>query len=219
MSERKERTKHQTKWKKFFYTLLVVDIIVVVVLFGLIFWPVSETEQATPQEPDEQESTEFVVRTTKENLNDLVNAYVHQLLRDTEHNYSVSLKGDDVHLIGELPVFSSTVPLSVHLDPLVQDNGDVILKQKSISIGLLELPNKKIMAYLKKYLPMPEWVTVNPEKEEIYVAVTEMDIRSNFDFAVEQFDLENNDIAIKIRIPYSRLGIEPDQGARPESIE
>ncbi|MBM7601135.1 uncharacterized protein YpmS [Virgibacillus halotolerans] len=216
MSERKDRIKHKTKWKQFFYTLLVVDIIVLVVLLGLIFWPVSETERAAPKEPDEQESSEFVVRTTKENLNELVNAYIHQLLRGTKHDYSVSLEGDDVHLIGELPVFSSTVPLSIHLDPQVQDNGDVILKQKSISIGLLELPNKKIMEYLKKYLPMPEWVTVDPKKEEIYVAVTKMDIRSNFEVAVEQFDLENNDIAIKIRIPYSTLGIEPDLDVRPE---
>lgn len=216
MSERKERNKHKTKWKQFFYTLLIIDIAVLVVLFALVFWPISKTESTVPQEPEEQESSEFVVRTTKENLNELVNAYVHQLLRGTEHDYSVSLEGDDVHLIGELPVFSSTVPLSIHLDPHVQDNGDVILKQKSISIGLLELPNKKIMEYLKKYLPMPDWVNVDPKKEEIYVAVTKMDIRSNFEFAVEQFDLANNDIAIKIRIPYSTLGINPDMDVKPE---
>jgi uncharacterized protein YpmS len=217
MSERKDRLKHKPKWKQFFYTLLVVDIIILVVLLGLVFWPVSKTERTVPEKPDEEEGSEFVVRTTKENLNELVNAYMHQLLRGTKHDYSVSLEGDDVHLIGELPVFSSTVPLSIHLDPHVQDNGDVILKQKSISIGLLELPNKKIMEYLKKYLPLPNWVTIDPKREEIYVAVTKMDIRSNFDVAVEQFDLENNDIAIKIRIPYSTLGLEPDLNFRPEA--
>lgn len=217
MSERKERSKHKTKWKKLFYILLSLNIIVLLVLIGLIFWPISKTEIATPKEPIEQESSEFVVRTTKENLNELVNAYIHQLLRGTDHKYSISLEEDDVHLIGELPVFSSSVPLSVHLEPRVQDNGDVILKQKSISIGLLELPNKKIMEYLRKYLPMPKWVTVNPKEEEIYVAVTEMDIRSNFQVAVEEFDLENNNIGIKIRIPYSTLGLDPDLDNKPES--
>src|SRR5699024_2643998 len=83
------------------------------------------------------------------------------------------------------------------------------LKQKSISIGLLELPNKKIMEYMEQYLPMPEWVIVNPQEEEIYVAVTDMDIKSNFEVSVEHIDLQTNHLAFKIRIPYETLAIDP----------
>lgn len=207
MSGRKTRNKNRNKWKRLFYSLITVNIIFWVILLGLILWPVPKTEINPHSETDEQESSEFIVRTTKENLNELVNAYLEQLLQGTKQKYSISIE-EDVHLIGELPVFSTTVPLSVHLEPFIQDNGDVILKQKSISIGLLELPNKKIMEYLKKYLPMPEWVTVNPKEEEIYVAVSEMEIRSNFEVAMEEIDLEGNNIAIKIKIPYSTMGIE-----------
>src|SRR5699024_5888875 len=66
-----------------------------------------------------------------------------------------------------------------------------------------------IMEYIKKYLPMPEWVTVNPEKEEIYVAVTQMDIKSNFKVGIERIDLEANNLAFKIKVPYKTLGIDP----------
>ena len=204
---RQKRTINK-KWKLFFYILLTINIIVFLTVTLLIFWPVSETEEPTVVDHSEEEGSEFVVRTTKENLNELVNAYMDKFLHDTKHQYSISLE-DDVHLQGELPAFSSTVPLSVHLEPIVQDNGDVILKQKSISIGLLELPNKKIMEYIKKYLPMPEWVTVNPEKEEIYVAVTQMDIKSNFKVGIERIDLEANNLAFKIKVPYKTLGIDP----------
>ncbi|WP_404455919.1 YpmS family protein [Oceanobacillus kapialis] len=207
MKDRTNRLKAKSKWKKLFYGLLILNIAVILILLALIFWPVPDAtypeNEATPQD----ESSEFVVRTTKQNLNDLINAYTDQLLQGTRHQYRIELD-EDVHLIGELPVFSSTVPLSAHLEPLVQENGDIILKQKSISIGLLELPNKKIMEYIGKYLPMPDWVTVNPEKEEIYVAVTEMDIRSNFEVGVEHIDLEANNLAFRIRIPYQTLGID-----------
>lgn len=199
------------KWKQLFYILLVINIIVFVTVISLIFWPVSESEVHTGPDYDEKEGSEFVVRTTKENLNELINAYIDKFLHDTKHQYSVSLE-DDVHLQGELPVFSTTVPLSIHLEPIVQDNGDVILKQRSISIGLLELPNKKIMEYLAKYLPMPEWVTVNPKDEEIYVAVTDMDIKSNFQVGIEQIDLEANNLSFKIKVPYETLGIDPPKG-------
>src|SRR5690625_1210498 len=195
-------------WKRLFFILLTVNIAVIILLLALIFWPVPEKDFPDESETTEKKSSEFVIRTTKENLNELVNAYLSEWLKNTNHQYRISLE-DDVHLVGELPVFSSTVPLSVHLEPIVQDNGDVILKQKSISIGLLELPNKKIMEYIKKYLPMPERVTVNPEKEEIYVAVTQMDIKSNIKVGIERIDLEANNLAFKIKVPYKTLGIEP----------
>jgi uncharacterized protein YpmS len=208
MSKKELRGK---KWKQFFYILLAVNLIVLVTIASLIFWPVSDSEVPTSGDYDEKASSEFVVRTTKENLNELMNAYIDKFLHDTKHQYSITLE-NDVHLQGELPVFSSTVPLSVHLEPLVQENGDVILKQKSISVGLLELPNKKIMEYIKKYLPMPEWVTVNPKEEEIYVAVTDMEIKSNFEVGIERIDLEANNLAFKIKVPYETLGIEPPKG-------
>lgn len=198
----------KSKWKWVFFTLLTLNIIALTIFSALIFWPVSETEYTYTGHMTAPDSSEFVVRTTKKNLNELVNAYIENLTEGTKHRYSISLD-EDVHLIGELPVFSTTVPLSVHLVPFVQENGDIILKQKSISVGLLQLPNKKIMEYMEKFLPMPEWVTINPKEEEIYVAITEMEIKSNFKVGVENFDLDANNLAFRINIPYKTLGIDP----------
>lgn len=194
-------------WRKMFFYLLSLNMLLFLLIIVFIFWPVSSTEAPPENTLETHESSEFVVRTTKKNLNELVNAYLDKLLRGTNQQYNISLE-DGVRLVGELPVFSTTVPLFIHFEPIVQENGDIILKQKSISVGLLQLPNKKIMEYIKKYLPMPEWVTVNPKEEEIYVAVTDMDIRSNFQVSVEHFDLEANNLSFKIKVPYKSLGID-----------
>lgn len=201
-----KKLQSNNKWKKLFFSLFTLNIITIILIVSLVFWPVEQVQIPTIDEPPSEASSEFIVRTTKNNLNELVNAYIEQLLKGTNHQYRISLE-EDVHLLGELPVFSTTVPLSIHLDPIVQDNGDLVLVQKSISIGLLQLPNKKIMEYIQTYLPTPEWVSINPEEEEIYVAVSEMDIRSNFQISVEQFDLEANHLAFKIKVPYRTLGI------------
>ncbi|GAA0435829.1 YpmS family protein [Lentibacillus halophilus] len=196
-------------WRQLFLWLCGVNALIIIVIVALLFWPVSETDTPEPTKEDTKPSSEFIVRTSKQNLNELVNAYIDKLLKGSNHHYQVTLK-DNVKLVGELPAFSSSVRVSLQLDPVVQNNGDVILKQKSISIGQLQLPNKKIMEYLKKYLPMPKWVTVDPANEEIYVAVTDMTIRSNFRISVEQFDLKANNLAFKINVPYESLGIEMD---------
>jgi uncharacterized protein YpmS len=201
------RKKNKNKWKRYFFVLLLLNVSLFLTITILIFWPIDHTKTLVQEHETNQDNSEFIIRTTKKNLNELVNAYMYEYLKDTNYQYRVSLE-EDVHLIGELPVFSTTVPISIRLEPIVQKNGDVILKQKSISLGLMELPNQKIMEYMDKYLPMPEWVTINPEEEEIYVAVTQMEIKSNFRVSVEQMDLEKNNLAFKLNVPYKTLGIE-----------
>ncbi|WP_152656943.1 YpmS family protein [Oceanobacillus sp. CFH 90083] len=207
MRVKNRQLKINNKWKAGFIGLLILNGIILLLLLALIFWPVSDN--AFPQNAviNEQESSEFYIQTTKQNLNNLINAYVEKLLEGTDHHYRILLE-DDVHLMGELPVFSSTVPLSVRFEPIEQANGDLILQQKSISVGLLELPNKKIMEYMDRFLPMPDWVTIDPDSQEIYVAVTDMNLQGNFDVAVQHMDLEANNITMKLVVPYETLGIQ-----------
>ncbi len=133
--------KTKNTWKRLFFWLCGANALIFLFIAALLFWPVPETDTPEPEKEDSSRSSEFVVRTTKQNLNELVNAYIDKLLEESSHHYRVTLD-DDVKLVGELPVFSSSVPVSVHLEPFVQENGDVILKQKSISVGQLQLPNK-----------------------------------------------------------------------------
>lgn len=203
-----ERVKMNKVWKKRFYLLLAINGIIIIGLAVYLYSPIPKKElDIASKQYESENSSQFVVRTTKQNLNNLVNAYLDKLLVNTDHVYSIHLD-EDVQLFGELPLFSSTVPLLIHFEPIVQENGDLVLKQKSISVGQLQLPNKKIMQYVEKYLPTPEWVIINPRDEEVYVKVTEMEIKSNFKIAAEQFDIEANNIAFKIEVPYRTLGID-----------
>lgn len=192
-------------WKLLFMILAAINIIVLLTVAILVFWPVKETP--FPEYKAKNDSSEFIVRTTKKNVNEMIAAYLDNVSQDNKYNFKVQLD-EDVHLKGELPVFSSTVPLNVHLEPLVQDNGDVILKLKNIQVGLLELPNKKIMEYIRDHLPMPEWVKVNPKGEDIYVALTKMEIKSNLRVRAAHIDLPANNIAFKFTIPYDTIGLD-----------
>lgn len=205
-----KKTHPNNPWKKRFTILILVNIIVLV-LFGMyIYSPIPKTEiEQSSNQYKSKNSSEFVVRTTPQNVNDLVNAYIDKLQVNSDYQYTIKMD-EDLQLYGELPVFSSTVPLLIDFDPEVQDNGDLALKVTSISVADLKLPSKKIMQYVKKYLSVPSWVVIQPDKQQVYVNVTEMDIKSNLEVEVQQFDLENNNLAFKIRIPYQTLGIDPN---------
>src|SRR5699024_10485492 len=91
-------------------------------------------------------SFKYTCQRNKNNLNELIKAYLNETLEESKYKYDVYLD-EVVHLEGELPVFSTSIPLYIKLQPNVQDNGDIILKQKSIKLGLLRLPNEKILEY------------------------------------------------------------------------
>src|SRR5699024_6362792 len=110
---RQKRTINK-KWKLLFYILLTINIIVFLTITLLIFWPVSETEEPTVVDHSEEDGSEFIVCTTKEILNELVNAYMEKFLHDTKHLYRISVV-DVVELQCELYGFSSSVSLSVHV--------------------------------------------------------------------------------------------------------
>src|SRR5690625_1034071 len=151
---RTDKHRQKINWKTGFFLILALNIAGLLLLVSLIFWPAEDVELPSESAEIKQESSQFIVRTSKQNLNNLINAYIEHLTENTRHKYRIELE-EDVHLIGELPVFSTTVPLSMHFEPEVAQNGDIILKQESISLGLLELPNRRIMQYLARYLPMP----------------------------------------------------------------
>lgn len=192
----------QNKWKFLFISLLIINLVVILGFFVLLKIPPKETEISSRTSINDDLTSVLTVESDKENLNNLIDAYLKSTLKNTKYKYSVHLD-DVVHLQGELPVFSTTLPLYIELEPTVQPNGDVILKQKSIRLGLLELPNKKILEYMGKYLPLPEWVAVDSKNEDIYVKITEMELDSGFGVKVRAFDLEKDEIKLDFIVPHN----------------
>src|SRR5699024_5829415 len=183
----------QNKWKKLFIGLLILNITIILTLVVLLNIPAKETKITSEPTINDDLTSVLSVESNKDNLN--------ETLEESKYKYDVYLD-EVVHLEGELPVFSTSIPLYIKLQPNVQDNGDIILKQKSIKLGLLRLPNEKILEYVEKYLPLPEWVTIDAKNENIYVKVTEMDLENDFGVEVRDFDLEKDKIRLDFIVPH-----------------
>ncbi|WP_245830986.1 YpmS family protein [Sediminibacillus massiliensis] len=196
----------RNKWKLLFFSLLGINIVILLILLFLIFIPSWTTSNMDWEDIEQQPGAEFTIHSSKENLSELVNAYIDEMFKDNEGNYQVSLE-EEVKITGTLKAFSTDIPFTIRMDPIVQENGDLVLKQKDISLGLLYLPNRKVLEYLNKSYPTPDWVVVNPEEETIYIAVTQIDIKSNFKVRAEKFDLPNDDISFRLKVPNETLGL------------
>ncbi|RDY72060.1 DUF2140 family protein [Halobacillus trueperi] len=187
------------KWRTSFWLLALINVGVVIWLVALVFLPSSYTIVNVDQEKESPDA-EFTIVSTKENMEQLANEYLSELSTQTVFDYSITLDRN-VTLSGNIKAFDQVIPINVELHPEVQKNGDLVLRQEKISLGKLPLPNKKVLEFVKDNYNLPEWVIVNPNEENIYVAVTQMDTASNFNVKVDRFNLNSNQLAFKIAVP------------------
>jgi len=198
--------KTKPSWKQLFLGIVGLNVCFVLLFFIFLLWPVSDTEIPNKEYIEEDPGAEFTITSSKQNLNELVNEYVDNFMNDQDDRYTVKLN-ENVQLLGSIEAFQTDIPISITLEPSVQENGDLVLYASDMSLGLLALPEKKILEYVKKELKTPDWVQIDPKNQLIYIGVTQMEVKSNFKVKVQSFDLKNDYITFRIKVPNKTLGL------------
>jgi uncharacterized protein YpmS len=189
----------KNKWKKGFLLLLGIDLLIVVILSLLILIPSTNKDKpkSTPQKGD---SVSFQVKSNKNDLNILINHYLKEQAVDSPIDYQVIL-GDEVELYGTLPFFSEKLNMKLTFEPEALSNGDLVLKQKSISIGSLNLPVSYVMKFISDNYKIPKGVDIRPNDKLVYVNMQQLKLKSDIKIKVNKFDLKKNDIAFTLVVP------------------
>lgn len=185
-------------WKSAFFLLLIVNIIIAITVSFLIFLPNGNNIMFNKKE-DDRKRVGFTIQSNKDDLNELIDYY---LTRDAKRplNYDVTLT-DRVELRGEITVFERNIPLTMTFVPEVQENGDVILNQDSMSIGRLQVPVAMVLKYVADNYPLPEWVTIVPNEQLIYVGITELKLQGDTKVKLINFDLEKDELVFRLYVP------------------
>lgn len=194
----------KVKWKVLFLGLLGINILVAGVLLLLINLPVKD-EPISKSKTLNKDYIGFKVETNKANLNEVINHYVEQELKNGSVDYEVKLD-NEVELYGTFPFFSQSLELKLTFEPEPQKNGDLILKQKSMSLGQLELPASYVMKFVRDSYKLPKWVVIQPDKQLVYVQLEKMKLKNNMKVKVEKFDLRKDQIMIDLLVPTKKDG-------------
>ncbi|WP_400241830.1 YpmS family protein [Niallia sp. JL1B1071] len=187
----------KNKWKVAFLTLLGVLLLSIIILAFMIVKPV---EKSTIIKKQQREEVPFAVKTNREDLTKLINHYLEKEGLNGPIHYEINI-ADQVELYGTLPIFNTDIQMKLTFEPIALENGDLLLKQKEISIGQLPLPVSYVMNFIANQYNFPEWVDIQPNDEEIYVHLTEMDLKNGMLVEMKTFDLEQNNIQFNLLLP------------------
>lgn len=188
------------KWKTLFITLLALNILVIFSVLILINLPAKDKDMKPPV--SQEEDIQFQIHTNRDDLTRLINQYLDKEGMTGLMHYEVYLK-DEVELYGTMPFFNREVEMKLTFEPIAQKNGDLILKQKSIAVGQMNLPVSYVMSLINERYKMPDWVTISPNDESIYVSLQDMELKSDVRVKANEFDLKNDDISFLLTVPSS----------------
>jgi uncharacterized protein YpmS len=185
------------KWKVSFFAILLFNIVLIISIAYLIFATPNINE--TYLTNNKSEEVHFKVTTSKQQLNSLIRQYLTSNKKEQKISYAVVL-ADDITMVGTITAFGKKVSLLMSFEPRVKGNGDLVLEVKSIRLGKLRLPDKTVLKYIKDHYNIPDWVIVQPDKREVYVALNYLELKDNIRLKASTFNLKKDDISFDVGI-------------------
>lgn len=186
-------------WKIAFFVLsgLIVSGIIVLVVF---LESPGDSDPLPPLDQYTPKGSVLSVKATRNDLEGLANNYIRKAMKGEKLPVTMLIK-DDVRLHSELTAFGITFPLMMHFDPVVLEDGNLMLKQTSMEIGELELPPSTVLSVLRDSVKLPPWMIVRPKEEEIFIHLSELEIAGDLQVRAKSVNLLNDNIELEVTIP------------------
>lgn len=197
--ERGEFVQMKNYWKQGFFVLLGVDLLIILFLFILLIIPANNSEKFN-QNGKAGDYASFLIQSNKEDLNKLINQYLKRETKNSPIAYQVHL-GNEVELYGTIPFFSENFNMKLSFEPEALQNGDLVLRQKTISIGSIYLPVDYVLKFISDNYKLPSGVTIQPNHQLIYIDMKRLKLTSNMMIKVNKFDLKKNVIVFTLLVP------------------
>jgi uncharacterized protein YpmS len=190
----------KNKWKIGFFVLVSLIALFLIILYLLISAPVDDSENKSVKTNPASNDVAFDVKTNKRDLNRVINHYLIEEGGNRQFAYEVLLT-DEVELYGTFPLFSEELELKLTFEPEALDNGDLVLNQRSISVGRLRLPVSTVLKFVRNSYNLPRAVSIKPEEEQVYISMQNLKLKSNIKVRVNDFDLKKDSIKFTLLVP------------------
>lgn len=187
------------RWKVAFFSLAAIVLSLVVVV--IILLSKGNEDDVLLQPPPVDGEPIFLIETSRDRLNYLIQSQLETLKYDRNTiDFTVELD-ELVNVNGYITVFDRKLSFRMQMQPNVQKNGNLLLKQQSFYIGELPIPSKQVLEFIRSSANLPKWVIVIPDDGVIYIALHEIEVSDNLHVKVNSLDLKNDELSFEIYEP------------------
>ena len=186
-------------WRAAFIVLLAINILGVIGFVFLITIPDKDYISYEAEKRAYASGNTVTVRTTKADFEGIANTYIQDAMEGQPIPLRLSVD-DDVSLSTELQVFSMALPILLSFEPHVQEDGNLLLEQKSVNVGMLNIPPESALKLLRDSVELPEFMEVDPGAEEVLLRLSDISLDDGITVKAESFNLKEDDIRLRVTI-------------------
>lgn len=170
-----------------------------VILLILVNMPIKD-QNVPDQVISTEDSVSFTIKTNKKDVNKLIDYYIRKE-SSSDFEYNVYLDESEVVLIGKIPILGMIIDMKMTFKPTALKNGDLLLKQNQFSLGRFHLPVPVLLKIIEESYPFPEWITIQPNQQQIYVSLNQMKLKNDNRLKIQEFDLEKDQFEFIYEVP------------------
>ncbi|MEZ7173164.1 YpmS family protein [Sporosarcina sp. OR05] len=187
------------RWKIAFFTL--IGLLCAGVIALILFLDTSGKSEPLPTDDrSASKGSVLLVKASRDDVEVLANNYLRKAMKGKPLPVTIEVK-DELVLYSELTVFGVTAPIYMNFDPVVLEDGNLILKQSSMEIANLNIPPATVLKVLRDSIDLPEWMIVRPKEEEIFIDLSELPVSGNLQVRAKTFNLAEDEIELEVTIP------------------
>ena len=144
------------------------------------------------------------LQSQKEQINKIAAVYLDSLQADSKNqsdqNYQFILKNEAL-ITGKFDLLG--FPMNFY--PFVMDDGNIQLKAKSLSVGLLDLPINQVLKMIAKASKLPEWIEVNAKNEMIILHLNQLELKNGLYVQAKTINLVEDKIEFKLYLAEEKI--------------
>lgn len=187
------------RWKIAFFVLFGLICAGFIALFIFIESP-GDSAPLPSVKHSSGEGSVLSVKASRDDVEALANNYLRKAMKGEPLPVTIEI-AEDLILYSELTVFGITVPVYMHFDPMVLEDGNIILEQSSMEIGKVNIAPSTVLKVLRDSINLPPWMIVRPKEEEIFINLSELPVSGKLEIRAKTFNLAEDNIELEVTIP------------------
>ena len=184
------------KWKVAF---LLLAGSVMITLVSVVYLLTADGKQVNEQPPLPIEGNILKVETTAKEFEAIAKQYLTAAMKQSPVPVEIVID-EKIYLYSTLTIFNFELPIQMDFNPVVKD-GNIVLNQEAVHVGKANIPPEFVLKMIDDAVDFPNWITVKPDDEEIYVDLSRINIASGSRVRAKEIDLPNDKIELEVVIP------------------
>lgn len=186
-------------WRLAFFVLLGLNLLALLAFIIFLTTPAKGHSLESASSVEALNGNSVVLNVTKADFEGIANTYIQQEMANSPIPLTLAVNGD-VSLSTEIEIFSVPLPILLRFDPLVQEDGNLLLVQKSVEVGMLDIPPESALKLLRDSVNLPKFMDVLPAEEQVLLKLTEIPLDGGISVQATSFNLEEDDIRLRVTI-------------------